>query len=82
MKHETPPQTKTKTSSSSFMNCFQHTLGYTHRGHAVPCTTPAGEHHTNKAFLHKHALTGFTTHAYSFKRLALLRLPHTSPFSA
>ncbi len=23
----------------------------------------AGEHHTKKAFLHKHALTGFTTHA-------------------
>ena len=26
----------------------------------MPCTTPAGEHHTKKAFLHKHALTGFT----------------------
>ena len=32
-------------------------------------------------FLHKHALTGFTIHAYSFKRLALPRLPDTSPFS-
>ena len=54
----------------------------THTGSsAVPCTTPAGEHHTNKAFLYKHASTGFTTHAYSFKRLALLRLPDTSPFS-
>ena len=73
-----------------------------HRSHAVPCTTPAGEHHTKKASLHKHALKGFTTHAelelelmlsqmaqkpmllgeaYSFKRLGLLRLPRTSPFS-
>ena len=33
------------------------------------------------AFLHKNALIGFTTHAYSFKRLALLRLPRNSPFS-
>jgi hypothetical protein len=47
----------------------------------VPCTTPAGEHHTKKAFLHKHSLTGFTAHAYSFKCLALPRLPSTSPFS-
>ena len=28
-------------------------------------------HHTKKEFLHKHALAGFTTHAYSFKRLEL-----------
>ncbi len=31
--------------------------------------TPAGKHHTKKAFLHKHALKAFTTNAYSFKRL-------------
>ena len=72
---ETPPQTKT--SSSSIMNCFQHTpesCGALH--------TPAGEHPTKKAFLHKHALTGFTTHAYLFKRLALPRLPQHLPFFA
>ncbi len=40
-----------------------------------------GEHHTKNAFLHKHALTGCTTHAYSFKRLALPRLPQHLPFS-
>ena len=26
----------------------------------MPCTALAVEHHTKKAFLHKHALTGFT----------------------
>ncbi len=29
----------------------------------------------------QHKPKGFTTHAYLFKRLALPRLPHTSPFS-
>ncbi len=37
---------------------------------------PRGEHHTKRAFPHKHALTGSTTRAYSFKRHALLRLPY------
>ncbi len=35
---------------------------------------PLREHHTKKAFLHKNALIGFRAYAYSFKRLALLRL--------
>ena len=59
------------------MGCFQHTaesFGALHN----PC---GGAPH-KKAFLHKHALTGFTTHTYSFKRLALLRLPQHLPFFA
>ncbi len=36
---------------------------------------PHGEHHTKKAFLHKHALTGFTTHAYSFKPVEASHAP-------
>ena len=73
--NETPPQTKA--SSYSIMNCFQHTPESCGAFH-----NPHGEHHTKKAFLHKHALTGFTTHAYSFKRLALLRLLQHLPFFA
>jgi hypothetical protein len=44
-------------------------------------TLMTNEYASKKAFLHEHALTGFTTRAYSFKRLALPRLPSTSPFS-
>ena len=68
----TPPQTKT--SSNSIMNCFQSTPES-----CGASTNPRGEHHTKKASLHKPAFIGFTTHTYSSKRLALLRLPHTSP---
>ena len=39
-----------------------------------------GELHTKTAFLHKHALNGLTTQAYSLKHLELLRLTHATPF--
>ncbi len=48
---------------------------------AATCHVALRAHHTEKEFLHKHAPTGLTTNAYSFKRLALPRLPRTSPFS-
>ena len=43
----------------------------------MPRSIPAGS--TIQKSLHKHALIGFSTHAYSFKRLALLRSPHPPP---
>ena len=72
--NETPPQTKS--SSYGIMNCFQHTPES-----CGALINPLGEHRTKKAPLHKHALTGFTAHAYSFKRLARLPLPNTPPLS-
>ena len=42
------------------------TVSNTHRGHALPCTAPAGENHApyKESFLHKYALKGFTpTHS-------------------
>ena len=68
-------RSQTKTSSNNIMNCFQHT--------PEPCgalINPRGEHHTKKASPQT-TPSKASTHAYSFKRLAPLRLPLTSPFS-
>ena len=73
-----------------FMKEQQHqSATYPHRSHAVPCTAPAGEHHTPKEFLHEHALTVERLHnkhlliqGSRFKRLAHLRLPEHIPVFA
>ncbi len=59
------------------MRCLdQSPLGAPHKRKYVSTNTP----HKESASLHKHALAGFTTRAYSFKRLALLRSALPFPF--
>ena len=52
------------------MNCFQHPPES-----CGALRNPRVEHRMKNALLHKYALTGFTTRAYLFKRLALMSLP-------
>ncbi len=70
MKHS-----QTKSSSSKIMSYFPYTPES-----CGALINPRGERHTKKEFLDKRALIGFPTHAYSYKRLALLRLYHTCFF--
>ncbi len=71
---DVPSQTKAS-SNNSTTNCFQLTPESYSASH-----DSRGEHHTQRKSLHKHALAGFTTHAYSLKYLELIRLPHSPLF--
>ena len=68
---------KPKPSPNNIMNCFQHTG-------VMRCLdqSPRGAPHKGSISLRKHAIIGFTTHAYSFKRLELLARPAPPPLAS